>query len=280
MPTPVKFPLPDPSSVASDAPILFFDSGVGGLSVLRAAQLALPQAPIVYAADFAGLPYGNKTEIQITARVAGLLGRLVERFQPRLVTIACNTACTIALNEVRAALDIPIVGTVPAIKPASEQTQSGVIGLLGTAATIRQPYVDELQRQFASDMTLLRYAAPELVQAAEAKLRGETVPDTIFAGAISALRDQPGGQDMDTVVLGCTHFPLVQEELADAAGPAMRFVDGAAGIARRIGVVTQGQQWPEELPEAIFVSTGTLADAEPYKPALAAYGLTRIEAMR
>ncbi len=280
MPTPVKFPLPDPSSIASDAPILFFDSGVGGLSVLRAAQLALPQAPIVYAADFAGLPYGNKTEIQITARVAGLLGRLVERFQPRLVTIACNTACTIALNEVRAALDIPIVGTVPAIKPASEQTQSGVIGLLGTAATIRQPYVDELQRQFASDMTLLRYAAPELVQAAEAKLRGETVPDSIFAGAISALRDQPGGQDMDTVVLGCTHFPLVQEELADATGPTMRFVDGAAGIARRIGVVTQGQQWPEELPEAIFVSTGTLADAEPYKPALAAYGLTRIEAMR
>lgn len=279
MPTPPKFPLPDPASIKADAPILFFDSGIGGLSVLKAAQTALPQAPIIYAADFAGLPYGNKTEIQITARVAGLLGRLVERYQPRLVTIACNTACTIALSEVRAALDIPIVGTVPAIKPASERTTTRVIGLLGTAATIRQPYVDLLQREFASDMTLLRYAAPELVLAAEAKLRGETVPASVYEGAIAALRSQPGGADIDVIVLGCTHFPLVENELAQAAGGTISFVDGAAGIARRIGVVTADQAWPDKPASGIFVTTGDIDDAEPYRSLLAGYGLTEITAL-
>lgn len=278
MPRP-KFPLPDPASIAADAPILFFDSGIGGLSVLKATQAALPQAPIIYAADFAGLPYGNKTEIQITARVAGLLGRLVERYQPRLVTIACNTACTIALNEVRAALDIPIVGTVPAIKPASEQTKTGVIGLLGTAATIRQPYVDLLQREFASNMTLLRYAAPELVHAAEAKLRGEAVAASVYEGAIAALRNQPGGENLDVVVLGCTHFPLVEEELRAAAGGNMAFVDGAAGIARRIGIVTDGQAWPEKRAPGIFVTTSDPASAEPYRALLRDYDLTELTAL-
>ncbi len=279
MPTPPKFPLPDPASITADAPILFFDSGIGGLSVLKAAQAALPQAPIIYAADFAGLPYGNKTEIQITARVAGLLGRLVERYQPRLVTIACNTACTIALSEVRAALDIPIVGTVPAIKPASERTKTRVIGLLGTAATIRQPYVDLLQREFASDITLLRYAAPELVLAAEAKLRGETVPASVYEGAIAALRSQPGGEEIDVIVLGCTHFPLVENELAQAAGGTISFVDGAAGIARRIGVVTADQAWPDKAVSGIFVTTGDVVSTEPYRSLLAGYGLTEITAL-
>lgn len=279
MPPVPKFQLPDPASIAADAPLLFFDSGIGGLSVLKAAQAALPQASIIYAADFAGLPYGNKTEIQITARVAGLLGRLVERYQPRLVTIACNTACTIALNEVRAALDIPIVGTVPAIKPASERTKTGVIGLLGTAATIRQPYVDLLQREFASNMTLLRYAAPELVHAAEAKLRGETVPASVYEGAIAALRNQPGGENLDVIVLGCTHFPLVEQELKEAAGGDMIFVDGAAGIARRIGVVTEGQAWPEKRAPGIFVTTSDAASAEPYRVLLQDYDLTELTAL-
>ncbi|MCF8493341.1 MAG: aspartate/glutamate racemase family protein, partial [Sphingomonadaceae bacterium] len=161
------------SIVPSSAPLLFFDSGIGGLSVLKAVQAALPNAPIVFAADYAGLPYGTKTEAEVSARVPALLGRLVERYKPRLVTIACNTACTIALAHVRAALDVPVVGTVPAIKPAAEATQSAVIGLLCTDATVRQTYVDKLYADHAPDMALLRHAAPELVSAAEAKIRGE-----------------------------------------------------------------------------------------------------------
>lgn len=275
MPTPAKFPLPDPASIAPDAPLLFFDSGIGGLSVLKAVRAILPDAPIVYVADFAGLPYGSKTEIQITARVAGLLGRLVERYRPRLVTIACNTACTIALNEVRAAIDVPIVGTVPAIKPASEQTKTGVIGLLGTAATVRQRYVDQLEGEFATNMTLLRHGAPELVHAAEAKMRGEAVDPQIYADAMNGLTSQPGGDGLDVVVLGCTHFPLLQDELL-AAAPGMRFVDGAAGIARRIAHLTTGQAWPSEPSARIFVTTGLVTEAEPLRPALARFGISKI----
>ena len=134
--------------MADHRPILFFDSGVGGLSVLAPTARLLPQAPLVYAADSAGFPYGTRSETEIAARVPALLGRLAERYDPRLIVIACNTASTIALQHVRAALDITIVGTVPAIKPAAELSRTRVIGVLGTEATVRQPYVDDLSARW------------------------------------------------------------------------------------------------------------------------------------
>lgn len=264
--------------VPNTAPILFFDSGIGGLSVLKAVQAALPNAPIVFAADYAGLPYGTKTEAEISARVPALLGRLVERYQPRLITIACNTACTIALSHVRAALDVPVVGTVPAIKPAAERTRSGVIGILGTAATVRQPYVDKLHGDHAPTMTLLRSAAPELVIAAEAKMRGETIDPKIYAQAMAGLTGQPNGDRLDVTVLGCTHFPLVVDELI-AAAPHMTFVDGAAGIARRIGYLTKDQSWPDRPAEGIFVTTGEISALSTLLPVLSGFGLTKIKSL-
>ena len=260
----------------ASAPILLFDSGVGGLSVLRAVRAALPDAPVIYASDNGGLPYGPKSEAEVAARVCGLLGRMSERFRPRLICIACNTASTIALGMVRDVLAVPIVGTVPAIKPAAEATRTGTIGLLGTAATIRQGYVDRLEAEFAGGKRLLRFAAPELVGAAEAKLRGQPVDPAIFARAASGLRDQPGGTEIDTVVLACTHFPLLADELSAAFGPDVRFVDGAAGIARRIVHLTQGQTFARTAPDfALF----TRADdgLALLQPALASYGLTRME---
>lgn len=238
-----------------DAPLLFFDSGVGGLSVLAPTREALPTAPIVYAADSAGYPYGTKTEAEIASRVPALLGRLVERYQPRLVVIACNTACTIALDQVRAALDVPVVGTVPAIKPAAEMTKSGVIGVLGTEATIRQPYVDDLAEQFAGHCTVLRHGSPELVALAEAKLAGEPVSVDAVREAASPLFEQERGGEIDTVVLACTHFPLLARELAEAF-PGLAWVDGGAGIARRIQYLTREQPWPAEYPGGIAVFTG------------------------
>ena len=258
------------------APILLFDSGVGGLTVLAELRKLLPDAPIIYAADTAGLPYGEKTEAEIAARVAGLLGRLSERYSPRLITIACNTASTIALGMVREVLKVPIVGTVPAIKPAAQMTETGTIGLLGTAATIRQAYVDRLETEFAGGKRLIRHAAPELVGAAETVLRGGRPDRALFDNAARGLRSQPGGEHIDTVVLACTHFPLVENELLAALGPDVRLVHGAEGIARRIAHLTEGQPFHrEENDFALF--TGDVERFAILLPALRDYGLEHAE---
>jgi glutamate racemase len=260
----------------SDAPILLFDSGVGGLSVLAELRKIMPDAPVVYASDQAGLPYGTKTEVQIATRVAGLLGRMSERYRPRLVCIACNTASTIALGMVREVLEIPIVGTVPAIKPAAGITRSGVIGLLGTAATIRQAYVDNLERDFASDKVLLRHAAPELVDVAEAKLRGERIDTAAISAAVAGLRNLPHGGAIDTVVLACTHFPLLSEELSEAFGNKVQLIDGAAGIARRIADQTSGQDFQRNIPDRA-ITTGSIEQFENLRETLMGYGLSHID---
>ena len=252
------------------APILFFDSGVGGLSVLAPTRALLPNAPIVYAADSAGFPYGKRTEAEIASRVPALLGRLVERFHPRLAVIACNTASTIALEHVRSALDLPVVGTVPAIKPAAEISKSRVIGVLGTEATVRQPYVDDLARKFAADCTLIRHGSPELVELAEAKLGGEPVNIEAVGAAAQPMFDQSDGARIDTVVLACTHFPLLADELR-AAFPDVTYVDGGPGIARRIAWLTREQAWPAEASSGLMVFTSSIRT--PSLDALASFGI-------
>ena len=236
------------------SPLLFFDSGVGGLSVLGPTRELLPNAPIVYAADNAAFPYGKRSDAELAERVPALLGRLVEQFQPRLVVIACNTASTIALDHARAALDIPIVGTVPAIKPAAELSKSRVIGVLGTEATVRQPYVDDLSARFAADCIVIRHGSPELVELAEAKLAGEEISLGAVRAAITPMIEQPRGNEMDVMVLACTHFPLLADEIA-AAFPGIRQIDGGPGIARRIAYLTQGQPWPDAQPPGIALFT-------------------------
>ena len=263
--------------VAADSPIVLFDSGVGGLTVLGAMRKLLPQAPVIYAADMAGLPYGAKSEAEVAARVAGLLGRIAERYDPRLICIACNTASTIALGMVREVLETPIVGTVPAIKPAAAMTETGVIGLLGTEATVRQRYVDDLERKFAADCTLLRYGANNLVALGEAKLRGEAVDVDDVARAASGLVLQEDGERLDTVILACTHFPLLEPELREAFGSGVRFVHGADGIARRIASLTEGQDFSRSAPD-FAVATGELADFERLAPAFAEYGIADLRA--
>jgi glutamate racemase len=265
--------------VTDPRPVLLFDSGVGGLSVLAEVRRALPAAPIVYVADNAGFPYGTKTEAEISARVPALLGRLAERYRPRLITIACNTASTIALAHVRAALDLPVVGTVPAIKPAAEQSVTRVIGVLGTDATVRQPYVDDLSARFAADCRVLRHGSAALVELAEASLHGQPTPDHGYAGAIAGLLDQDGGDAMDTVVLACTHFPLVADRLAAVAPRPLRFVDGAAGIARRIAYLTRDQAWPAHPSAGRAVFTAPHAATPGFTASLATYGLTEIETL-
>jgi len=258
------------------APILFFDSGVGGLSVLTPTRALLPNAPIVYAADSAAFPYGTRSEAEIAARVPALLGRLVERYRPRLAVIACNTASTIALDHVRAALDIPVVGTVPAIKPAAELSKSRVIGVLGTAATVRQPYVDDLAARFAADCRVIRHGSRELVELAEAKLAGDRIDPAAITAALGPMRDEGGSEAIDAIVLACTHFPLLADEIA-TAWPGLTLVDGGPGIARRIAYLTTGQPWPDQPPPGIAVFTAPPSPA--LTQALARFGLDRIDAL-
>jgi glutamate racemase len=191
--------------------------------------------------------------------------------------IACNTASTIALDAVRAALDLPVVGTVPAIKPAALLSKTRTIGVLGTEATVRQPYVDRLSAEFAADCTVIRHGSAELVDLAEAKLRGDRVDPDVCARALHGLFAQPGGERIDTIVLACTHFPLVEDELAAAAPNPARFVDGKEGIARRTAWLTRDLAWPKAPSEGIALFTGRATDVEAYRGGLAHYGLTRIE---
>jgi glutamate racemase len=258
------------------APLLFFDSGVGGLSVLGPTLELLPNAPAVYCADSAGFPYGKRSEAEIASRVPALLGRLVERYHPRLAVIACNTASTIALEHVRSALDLPVVGTVPAIKPAAELSKSRVIGVLGTEATVRQPYVDDLAARFASDCVIIRHGSPGLVELAEAKLGGESVDIEEVKAAAQPMFDAPDGSRIDTVVLACTHFPLLRDELR-AAFPNVSYVDGGPGIARRIAWLTREQPWPGEQPPGVALFTAP--PREPLLKSLIQYNISDVEVL-
>ncbi|HEU5285035.1 MAG TPA: glutamate racemase [Sphingomicrobium sp.] len=259
------------------APILFFDSGVGGLSVLTPTRALLPSAPFVYVADNAGFPYGERSESDIASRIPALLGRVVERFRPRLAVIACNTASTIALDTVRSALELPVVGTVPAIKPASEMSKTRVIGVLGTQATVRQPYVDDLAARFASDCRVIRHGSPELVELAEAKLAGDEVALDAVRAAVQPMFDAGHGQDIDVVVLACTHFPLLGDELR-AAFPGVALVGGGPGIARRIAWLTREQPWPAEPSGGIALFTGAAPNGA-LRESLAGFGLEDVRAL-
>ncbi|WP_188054090.1 glutamate racemase [Sphingosinithalassobacter sp. CS137] len=260
-------------------PLLFFDSGIGGLSVLAPTRALLPQAPLVYVADNGGFPYGTRSEAEIAARVPALLGRLAERYDPRLIVIACNTASTIALSAVRAALDLPVVGTVPAIKPAAALSRTRTIGVLGTEATVRQPYVDDLAARYAGDCTVLRHGSAELVTLAEAALRGATPDGKRLRAVLRGLFEQPGGEQIDVIVNACTHFPLLARELATAALQPVQFVDGGEGIARRVAHLTNAMQWPSAAGPGLAVFTSGDGEFASLAPALARHGLRTIETL-
>jgi glutamate racemase len=174
------------------------------------------------------------------------------------------------------ALDLPVVGTVPAVKPAAEMSKSRVIGVLGTEATVRQPYVDDLAAKFASDCILIRHGSPELVELAEAKLAGEEVGVDAVRSAIRPMFDAPDGDRIDTVVLACTHFPLLADELT-AAFADVSYVDGGAGIARRIAYLTQDQPWPSTPSDGLMVFTGETRT--PSLSMLSRYGIGEIRTL-
>ncbi len=213
---------------------LVFDSGIGGLSVLDAITASGRAIELDYVADNAWLPYGLKDDAALRARVPGLLAELAAQWRPDLVVLACNTASTIALEQTRAALSIPVIGVVPPIKPAAKLTATGTIGLLATPATIQRAYTTDLIAEFAAGRRVLGFGSATLVEAAEQKLRGALINKAAIEEAIEGLFGVEGGAEIDVVALACTHFPLLTQELASAAPRACVWLDSGAAIARRL----------------------------------------------
>lgn len=219
---------------ARSAHVLVADSGLGGLSVVAEIRKRLPAVRLSYLADYALYPYGTREEAEILAHLPNALAAAEAALSPDLVVVACNTASTLALTEIRARLRVPVVGTVPAIRPAGRLSQTRTIGLLGTPGTVRRRYTEELIRQFAADCTVLRHGSARLVAAAEEKLLSGAAPPDVVAQELHGLFAAPGGSNIDVVVLACTHFPFLADELSAIAPRPVRFIDSGEAIARRV----------------------------------------------
>ena len=245
--------------------VLVFDSGVGGLSVFDAIAGSGAALELNYAADNAWLPYGLKSDAQLRARVPALLAALSAQWAPDLIVVACNTASTMALDAVRAAVSVPVVGVVPPIKPAAALTRTGVIGLLATPATVRRAYTDDLIAQFAADKRVIRFGSAALVAEAERRLAGLAADDGPVKQAIEGLFGAPGGSEIDVTALACTHFPLLAPDLARASPRPCQWLDSGAAIARRVGQVLNAQSGPWRARRAGFT------DAEAARALFAAF---------
>jgi glutamate racemase len=219
----------------ADAPtILVFDSGVGGLTVYREVAAARPDAAYVYVADDAGFPYGNQPEAQLIARIVAVIGGAIAAHAPALVVVACNTASTLALAELRARFAVPFVGTVPAIKPACAQSKSKRIAVLGTLATVSREYTRALIREFAAGCDVVLVGSPRLASCAEAELAGAPVSDAEIRDEIAGCFVEAQGRRTDTVVLACTHYPLLIARFKANAPWPVDWLDPAPAIARRV----------------------------------------------
>lgn len=220
-------------------PVIIFDSGLGGLSVSDAVAQALPHCDQIYAVDNEWFPYGGHDPGELTTRIVELIGRLVAVHDPSAVVIACNTASTLVMDRLRAVHDIPFVGTVPAIKPAAETTESGLISVLATPGTVRRDYTKELIDRFASQIDVTLVGAPKLAGLAEIHLGGGIIDEGEVRAEIADAFVTKDGRRTDIVALGCTHYPLIQDMLEKVAPWPVNWIDPAPAVARRLASVIE-----------------------------------------
>ncbi len=236
--------------------ILIFDSGVGGLTVFREVVAVLPGARFVYLADDAGFPYGNQPEGKLIARILDVMGNAITQHKPDLVVVACNTASTLALADLRANFSVPFVGTVPAIKPACAQSKSKRVTVLGTQSTVNREYTRALIREFAAGCDVTLAGSSHLATYAEAELAGAPVADAAIKAEIAGCFIDADGRRTDTVVLACTHYPLLTARFKAVAPWPVDWLDPAPAIARRvvelIGKRAQGAAAAK--PQILFTS--------------------------
>ncbi|HHI89281.1 MAG TPA: glutamate racemase [Hellea balneolensis] len=211
-----------------------FDSGVGGLSVVAHIRALLPDLHLDYVADDAFRPYGEKSAQALKGRLPGLLRTLELMLSPDMIVLACNTASTTALEEIRAEVRCPVIGVVPAIKPAARSSRSQTIAVLGTPGTVRRKYVQGLIDEFAPDCQIILHGSTALVALAEQKLSGQRIDKREIAAELAPLLAQDTHNRLDTIVLACTHFPLLMDELQAGVNKKVNWIESGPAIARRV----------------------------------------------
>lgn len=215
-------------------PILVFDSGIGGLTVLRELRVLMPERTFIYVADDAGFPYGNWAEPELKQRLLTIFDGFLRDYQPEVSVIACNTAFTLAGANLRAAFPgHTFVGTVPAIKPAAERTRSGLVSVLATPGTVKRAYTRGLIQSFASQCHVRLVGSVNLARMAEAYIRGEAVNDGDIAAEIEQCFYEKDGGKTDIVVLACTHYPFMANVFRRLAPWPVDWIDPAEAIARQ-----------------------------------------------
>jgi glutamate racemase len=254
---------------------LVFDSGVGGLTIADELRKAAPDWVVDYAADSGFFPYGVKTDEELRARLPQLCATLANVARPDVLVIACNTASTLSLADIRAKAGMPVIGTVPAIKPAAEQTKTGVIGILATPGTVRRAYLDDLEKQFAVGKTVIRRGTAGLVDIAERAVRGQGIDQDQVAYAVRPLFDPPEGARIDIVVLACTHFPLIRDAIQLACPPGVRLIDTSEAVARQ--AMRVAPDLPRPAGDPVAYVTGGAANKAAMTPAFARFGYRAIE---
>ena len=254
--------------------ILVFDSGIGGLTVLREARVAMPDQRFVYVADDAGFPYGDWMEGALIERVGGLFDNLIERYRPDLAIIACNTASTIVLQPLRERFAIPFVGTVPAIKPAAARTASGQVSVLATPGTVERQYTRALIGEFAASVNVRLVGARKLAALAEEYMTTGLVDEAAVAGEIADCFVDRLGARTDIVVLGCTHYPFLADVMRRVAPWPVDWLNPAEAIARhaRRQVPEVEGDWAVATHEDEAVFTGGMP-GERVRRLLAGFGL-------
>lgn len=253
--------------------VLVFDSGLGGLTVFSEIVRIRPDAVYVYAADDAFFPYGEHGEAALSARVVPLIGDLIDRHQPDLVVIACNTASTLVLARLRAAFTVPFVGTVPAIKPACTSSKSKHVSVLGTKATVTREYTRKLIADFGQGCDVKLVGSARLATIAEAVLRAEPIDDDAVAAEIAPCFVDGDGRRTDTIVLACTHYPLLLDRLHALSPWPVDWIDPAPAIARRVKELIGASSASADRLDAHAVFTSGRAAEPALAQALAQRGL-------
>jgi glutamate racemase len=257
--------------------ILVFDSGLGGLTVFREVAAARPDAKLIYAVDDAFFPYGGHGEAELVARVVALMGDLIARFAPDLIVIACNTASTLVLPQLRARYRVPFVGTVPAIKPACASSTTKRVSVLGTEATVKREYTRALIRDFAQGCEVTLVGSAALAPIAEDVMREAPADDAAIAAEIAPCFVDDGARRTDTVVLACTHYPLLLDRLARLAPWPVAWIDPAPAVARRVvellGPPPAGAPESDAASAAVALFTATRAATPALVAALSRFGI-------